>query len=170
MVKKLRINKKELKNLAKAIKNLELKSKKKKPEKSIEENKFIERGINIEKISPVLKPAAKTQEGLEQITSSFLLRKNPEKTEKPYESENQKYFSQSSEYKTFDKIQNENLQTPSGFEKNMAHMGVEQSTKRKSERFFDEKQEQKYSADIKPLEEVKSKSPFERKDKLYTPR
>ncbi|MBI2003945.1 hypothetical protein HYS72_00585 [Candidatus Pacearchaeota archaeon] len=98
------------------------------------------------------------------------MRKNPEKTEKPYESENQKYFSQSSEYKTFDKIQNENLQTPSGFEKNMAHMGVEQSTKRKSERFFDEKQEQKYSADIKPLEEVKSKSPFERKDKLYTPR
>ncbi len=116
-----------------------------------------ESGIALEKVSPVLKPAAKAQEGLEQISSSFALQKKSENQtmEKPYESEGQKYFSQSGEYKNINKMQSENLQIPTGVEKGMVHMGIEQATKRKSERFFDEKQEQKYSADIKPLEEVK---------------
>ena len=136
---------KELKNLAEAVKNLELKNKNKKREqpKIIDENKFIEHGINLEKISPVLKPVAETP-ALENIASSFQLKKETEKIEKPYEFGEQKYSSQSSEYKTLKKIQTENLQTPIGIEKNMTHMGIEQSTKRKSERFFEEKSEKEY--------------------------
>ena len=104
----------------------------------------MEARISLDEISPVLKPVAKTQEGLEQITSSFLLQKNSEKTEKPYESEKQKYSSQSSEYKTLEKNQTENLQTPLGFEKNMTHMGVKQSTQKKSQSFFDDAPEKEY--------------------------
>lgn len=145
--KKVKLSKKELEKLAEAIKDagLKIESKKKieKPE-IIEENKFIEDGVNLEKTSPVLKPVAKTQEGLEQITSSFLLQKSLGKTEKPYESEKQGYFSQSSEYKTLDKIQTENLQSPAGVEKGITHMGVLQSTKRKSEKFFDDVPEKEY--------------------------
>mgnify|MGYP001612805304 FL=1 len=145
--KKVKLSKKELEKLAEAIKDAGLKTEIKKELKNIkliEENKFIETKINLEKTSPVLKPVAKTQEGLEQITSSFLLQKSLGKTEKPYESEKQGYFSQSSEYKTIDKIQTENLQTPAGVEKGIAHMGVVQSTKRKSQSFFDEKSEKEY--------------------------
>lgn len=162
--KKIKLSKKELEKLAEALKK---RNKKTEKEIMVDENKFIESGIVLEKISPVLKPVAKTQEGLEQISSSFLLQRKQENqdNEKPYESEKQKYSSQSGEYKTLNKIQTENLQNPTGVEKNMSHMGFEQSQKRKSERFFDEKQEQKYSADIKPLEEVKEK----RKNNFYTP-
>lgn len=172
-----KLNKKQLKELAEALKKTEKKSKQKKQEikgeqkieKSIviEENKFVESGINLEKISPVLKPAARAQERLEQKASSFVLQKKSEDkdNEKPYESEKQKYFSQSGEYKTLDKIQTENLQISAGVEKGMTHMGIEQSTKRKSERFFDEKQEQKYSAEINSLEKIR-----EREKKMYTPR
>ena len=165
--KKVKLSKKELEKLAEAIKDAGLKTEIKKELKNIkliEENKFItpdlarvmdnlnfslprsrsETEINLEKTSPVLKPVAKTQEGLEQITSSFLLQKSLGKTEKPYESEKQGYFSQSSEYKTIDKIQTENLQTPAGVEKGITHMGVVQSTKRKSQSFFDEKSEKEY--------------------------
>lgn len=145
--KKVKLSKKELEKLAEAIKDAGLKTEIKKELKNIkliEENKFIETKINLEKTSPVLKPVAKTQEGLEQITSSFLLQKSLGKTEKPYGPEKQGYFSQSSEYKTIDKIQTENLQTPAGVEKGIAHMGVVQSTKRKSQSFFDEKSEKEY--------------------------
>lgn len=142
MVKKLR--KISAKKLAEAMKNLELKNKNnKKSEKPVEENKFIERGINLEKISPVLKPVAETP-ALENIASSFQLKKEIEKTEKPYEFGEQKYSSQSSEYKTLAKIQNENLLTPARAEKGITHMGTEQSTKRKSERFFDDSSEKEY--------------------------
>ncbi len=145
--KKIKLSKEEFKKLAEAVKDLELKvENNKKIVKSLEENKFLEKNIKLEKISPVLKPAAKTQEGLEQITSSFLLQKKQEENslKKPYESENQKYLSQSSEYKTLNKTQTENLQTPLGFEKNMAHMGVEQSTKKKSQNFFENTSEKEY--------------------------
>ena len=143
--KKVKLSKKQLQRLAEAIKNLELKNKNKKREqpKIIDENKFIEHGINLEKISPVLKPVAETP-ALENIASSFQLKKETEKIEKPYEFGEQKYSSQSSEYKTLKKIQTENLQTPAEIQKNMTHMGIEQSTKRKSERFFEEKSEKEY--------------------------
>ena len=147
MAGKLRINKKEIKKkLAETLKNLELKnknSKKIKKPKIIEQNKFIEKGINLEKISPVLKPVAETP-ALENIASSFQLKKETEKTEKPYEFGEQKYSSKSSEYKSLNKIQSENLQTPIGIEKNMTHMGIEQSTKIKSQKFIDEKSEKEY--------------------------
>ena len=71
-------------------------------------------------------------------------RKEIEKPEKPYEFGEQKYSSKSSEYKTFDKIQTENLQSPIGIEKGIAHMGIEQSTKRKSQKFIDDKSEKEY--------------------------
>ena len=142
--KKVKLSKKELENLAEAIKNLEPKGKdNKKMEKPIEENKFVESGISLEKISPVLKPVAETP-ALENIASSFQLKKETEKTEKPYEFGEQKYSSKSSEYKTFDKIQTENLQSPIGIEKGIAHMGIEQSTKRKSQKFIDDKSEKEY--------------------------
>ena len=142
--KKVKLSKIELERLAEAMKKLELKNKNsKKSEKPLDENKFIEKGINLEKISPVLKPVAETPV-LENIASSFQLKKEIEKKEKPYEFGEQKYSSQSSEYKTLKKIQTENLQTPIGIEKNMTHMGIEQSTKRKSERFFEEKSEKEY--------------------------
>lgn len=165
--KKIKLSKKELERLADALKKTKTKNELKNS-KLIDENKFIEIGINLGKSSPVLKPVARAQEGLEQKASSFLLQRKPEdkENEKPYESEGQKYFSQSSEYKTLNKIQTENLQIPAGIEKEMAHMGIEQSQKRKSERFFEEKSEQKYSAELKPLEEVREK----RKDKFYVPR
>ena len=182
-----KLNKEQLRRLAEALKNRKLKKinnlkviplqgtrtckqASKKTEKQIlsDENKFVEHGIVLEKISPVLKPVARTQEGLEQISSSFLLQKRQEDkgNEKPYGFSEQKYFSKSGEYKTIDKIQTENLQTPSDIGREVVHMGIEQATKRKSERFFDEEQEKKYSADIKPLEEVKEK----RKNNFYTPR
>ena len=145
--KKIKLSKEEFKKLAEAVKDLELKvENNKKIVKPLEENKFLEKNIKLEKISPVLKPVAKTQEGLEQIPSSFLLQKKQEENslKKPYESENQKYLSQSSEYKTLNKTQTENLQTPLGFEKNMAHMGVEQSTKKKSQNFFENTSEKEY--------------------------
>lgn len=165
-----KLSKKELERLAEALKKtgkIETK-KEKKIEDVDEENKFVEAKISLEKISPVLKPVAKAPERLEQRASSFLLQKRQEKdedNEKPYEFEKQKYFSQSGEYKTIDRIQTENLQTSTGVEKSMSHMGVEQSQKRKSERFFDDKSEQKYSADFKPLEEIKK-----REKKMYTSR
>lgn len=169
MKKPIKLSKEKLEKLAEALKNRKLKKINKKAEKQIlpEENKFIESGIALEKISPVLKPVAKTQEGLEQISSSFLLQRKQENQtiEKPYESEKQKYFSQSGEYKTFDKIQTENLQTPSEMGREMVHMGIEQATKRKSERFFDEEQEKKYSAEFKSLEEIKK-----REKKMYVAR
>ena len=79
---------------------------KEKREQKTEENKFIEAGISLEKISPVLKPIAKTQERLEQISSSFLLQRKQENQtiEKPYELEKQKYSSQSGEYKNLEKF------------------------------------------------------------------
>lgn len=165
--KKIKLSKKELERLADALEKTKTKNELKNS-KLIDENKFIEIGINLGKSSPVLKPVARAQEGLEQKASSFLLQRKPEdkENEKPYESEKQKYFSQSGEYKTIEKIQTENLQTPIGVEKGMIHMGIEQSQKRKSERFFDEEQEKKYSADIKSLEETKEK----RRDKFYVPR
>ena len=144
--KKVKLSKIELERLAEAMKKLELKNKNsKKSEKPLDENKFIEKGINLEKISPVLKPVAETPV-LENIASSFQLKKETEKTEKPYEFGEQKYSSQSSEYKTLKKTQIENLQTPAEIQKNMVHMGVEQSTKRKSERFFEEKSEKEYKS------------------------
>ena len=110
--KKVKLSKIELERLAEAMKKLELKNKNsKKSEKPLDENKFIEKGINLEKISPVLKPVAETPV-LENIASSFQLKKETEKTEKPYEFGEQKYSSKSSEYKTFDKIQTDNLQSP----------------------------------------------------------
>lgn len=168
--KKVKLSKKELEKLTETLKKINKKTEKTETKKAIisEENKFIEVGISLEKISPVLKPVAKMQEGLEQISSSFLLQKRQEKNkdnEKSYESEKQKYSSQSGEYKALERIQPENLQTSAGIEKDMRHMGIEQSTKIKSERFFDEKQERKYSADIKPLDEIRNN-----KKKLYTPR
>lgn len=173
--KKIKLSKKELEKLAEALKNKKLEKisnetikKQNKTEKSfpVEENKFIESEISLEKISPVLKPVAKQHERLEQVASSFVLQKKPEdkNNEKPYEFGEQKYFSKSEEYKTLDKIQN--LQTPAEIEKGMSHMGVEQDTKRKPERFFEEKQGQKYSAEFKSLEEVKKKD----KNKFYVPR
>src|SRR3989338_3458010 len=135
---------KELKKLAEALKGFELKTEKnKKIEKSLEENKFTEKNIKLEKISPVLKPVAETP-ALENIASSFQLKKEIEKTKKPYEFGEQKYSSQSDEYKTLNKIQSENLQVSTGIEKGIAHMGIEQSTKRKSQKFIDEKSEKEY--------------------------
>ncbi len=142
--KKIKLSEKELKKLAEAVKDFKLKNKdRKKAEKPVEENKFIERGINLDKISPVLKPIAKIPV-LENIASSFQLKKEIEKEDKPYELGEQKYSSQSSEYKTLNKIQTENLQTPERFENNAAHMGVKQSTKRKSQSFFDDAPEKEY--------------------------
>lgn len=182
MKKQIKLSKEKLEKLVEALKKKNKKTEKQEiiEEKTgnffnhsslgksqMKENKFIESGIALEKISPVLKPVAKVQEGLEQISSLFLLQRKPENQtiEKPYESGEQKYFSQSGEYKTLGRIQSENLQTPTGVEKNMVHMGTEQATKRKSERFFDEEQEKKYSADIRPLEEVRK-----REKKMYTSR
>ncbi|MDP2672741.1 MAG: hypothetical protein Q8O84_02930 [Nanoarchaeota archaeon] len=143
--KKIKLSKKELERLAETLKKRELKKINKKTEKEVivDENKFIERNIKLEKISPVLKPVAEAPI-LENIASSFPLKKEIEKTEKPYEFGEQKYSSQSSEYKTLNKIQNENLQTPARAEKGITHMGTEQSTKRKSERFFDDSSEKEY--------------------------
>ena len=144
--KKVKLSKEELEKLAEAVKDLELKDKdNQKTEKPevIEENKFLEKNIKLEKISPVLKPIAEAPV-LENIASSFQLKKEIEKAEKPYEFGEQKYSSKSSEYKTFDKIQTENLQSPIGIEKGIAHMGIEQSTKRKSQKFIDDKSEKEY--------------------------
>lgn len=190
-----KLNKEQLRKLAEALKKRNEKTEKKtennkkaEEHKIMEKNKFIEAGIVLEKISPVLKPAVRVQERLEQRASSFLLQKKSKENqtiEKPYEFEKQKYFSQSDEYKTLysssvkplliqdvsripelsDKTQTENLQNSTGIEKGMVHMGVEQATKRKQESFFDEKLEQKYSANITPLEEVKK-----REKKMYTSR
>ncbi|MEK6823451.1 MAG: hypothetical protein AABY06_00290 [Nanoarchaeota archaeon] len=179
MKKQIKLSKEELKRLAEALKNGNKKTEKtglkkeleelaktikEKREQKTEENKFIEAGISLEKISPVLKPIAKTQERLEQISSSFLLQRKQENQtiEKPYELEKQKYSSQSGEYKNLEKIQTENLQNPTGIEKGMIHMGFEQAQKRKSQSFFEDKSEQKYLVDVKSLEEVK-----EHKDRLY---
>ena len=81
--KKVKLSKKQLQRLAEAIKNLELKNKNKKREqpKIIDENKFIEHGINLEKISPVLKPITEAPI-LENIASSFSLKKEIEKKRK----------------------------------------------------------------------------------------
>ena len=144
--KKVKLSKEELEKLAEAVKDLELKDKdNQKTEKPevIEENKFLEKNIKLEKISPVLKPIAEAPV-LENIASSFQLKKETEKKEKPYEFGEQKYFSQSDEYKTLNKIQSENLQVSIGIEKGMVHMGVEQSTKRNSQKFIDEKLEKEY--------------------------
>ena len=144
--KKVKLSKEELEKLAEAVKDLELKDKdNQKTEKPevIEENKFLEKNIKLEKISPVLKPIAEAPV-LENIASSFQLKKETEKKEKPYEFGEQKYFSQSDEYKTLNKIQSENLQVSTGIEKGMVHLGVEQSTKRKSQKFIDEKSEKEY--------------------------
>ncbi len=168
--KKIKLSKKELEKLAEALKNRKSKKINKKTEKQIlsNEDKFIESGINLEKISPVLKPVAKQRERLEQVASSFALQKKSEdkSSEKPYEFGEQKYFSKSGEYKTIEKIQTENTLIQSEFDTGISHMGVKQATTRKSERFFEEKQEQKYSAELKTLEEIKKKD----KEKFYVPR
>ncbi len=190
MKKQIKLSKEKLKKLAEALEKKKIKKISKEVRKqavATEENKFItpdparvidnlnfslprsrsESGINFEKISPVLKPVAKAQEGLEQVASSFVLQKKSEdkSSEKPYEFGEQKYFSKSGEYKTIERIQTENLQNPTGVEKGMVHMGIEQATKRKSERFFDEEQEKKYSAEFKSLEEIKK-----REKKMYVAR
>src|SRR3989338_6103962 len=81
--KKVKLSKEELEKLAEAVKDLELKDKdNQKTEKPevIEENKFLEKNIKLEKISPVLKPIAEAPV-LENIASSFQLKKETEKPE-----------------------------------------------------------------------------------------
>ena len=171
--KKVKLSAKELKKLAKAIKDLKLKTedskKTKNPKKIIEENKFIDSSIELEDFSPVLKKLKAFQESsdLEKIASSAPLQENPEDKQENFyslkqEKKDEKYHQIQEDYlpKSNQRLQNES--------KNLIHFGES----RLKEELQNESKNLMHAGESRPKDGFSEQVPkyIAKSKRAYTPR